>query len=75
LGECIAHCHIENMATGVHRHLLPWDGDMDLAAYLSALAGVGYDGALSLDLYGIDYLGEAPRCFSYLRGLMPEGVE
>ncbi|MHC5033810.1 MAG: sugar phosphate isomerase/epimerase family protein, partial [Planctomycetota bacterium] len=26
LGPWIVHCHIENMAAGVHRHLLPWQG-------------------------------------------------
>ena len=71
LGDRIFHCHVENMAAGVHKHLLPWEGDMDLAAYFRALASAGFDGALSLDLYGMDYAAVTPRCFEYLRGLLP----
>jgi sugar phosphate isomerase/epimerase len=70
LGGLILHCHVEGMARGVHRHLPPWEGDLDLAAYLEALKKAGFDGALALDLYGVDYLEVAPRCFAYLRGLL-----
>ncbi len=70
LGELLLHCHVEGMARGVHKHLPPWEGDLDVAAYLEALAGAGYDGALALDLYDVDYLEVAPRCFAYLRGLL-----
>jgi sugar phosphate isomerase/epimerase len=71
LGSRVVHCHVENMASGAHKHLLPWEGDMDLGAYFQALASAGFDGALALDLYGLDYLGEAPRCVNYLRALLP----
>lgn len=67
LGNRIVHCHVEGMATGVHRHLLPWEGEMDLQACVCALREVGFDGALALDLYGVDYAAVAPRCFEYLR--------
>lgn len=67
-----AHGHVENMAAGVHRHRMPWDGDMDLGAYLGTLREAGFDGFLAADLYGIDYLAEAARVFSYLHGLLPE---
>jgi sugar phosphate isomerase/epimerase len=50
----VAHCHIENMGTDVHCHLLPWQGDMDLAGYIGALRGIGFDGPLALDLYNED---------------------
>lgn len=70
LGGLILHCHVEGMARGVHKHLPPWEGDLDLAAYLEALREAGFDGALALDLYGVDYLEVAPRCFAYLRGLL-----
>ena len=33
----IAHAHLENMKTGVHNHLVPYEGDMDLPAYISCL--------------------------------------
>jgi sugar phosphate isomerase/epimerase len=68
LGDRIFHCHIENMCRGVHKHRLPWEGDMDLGAYIEALAGAGFDGALSLDLYGLDYAAVIADCFAHLRG-------
>ncbi len=65
----IAHGHIENMAAGVHKHLLPWLGDMDLAAYLKVLAQAGFAGPLALDLYNEDYEQVSPQCLQFLREL------
>lgn len=62
----IVHCHIENMGRGVHRHLPPWEGDMDLRAYLGALAAIGYAGPLALDLYNEDYEEVGPRAVAFL---------
>ncbi|MBN1248397.1 MAG: sugar phosphate isomerase/epimerase, partial [Anaerolineae bacterium] len=70
VGKRIVHCHVEGMATGVHNHLLPQEGDMDLAAYLAALHDVGYDGPLSLDLYNHDYEVVAADTIAYLQGLL-----
>lgn len=72
VGDRIVHCHIEGMATGVHDHLLPQEGDMDLKAYLEALRTAGYDGPLSLDLYKHDYEAVAPDAIAYIRGLLAE---
>ncbi len=72
VGDRIAHCHIENMARGVHDHLLPQEGDMDLLQYLQALADVGYAGPLSLDLYKYDYEAIAPDAIAYIRGLLDQ---
>ncbi|MGC9467149.1 MAG: sugar phosphate isomerase/epimerase family protein [Anaerolineae bacterium] len=72
VGSQIVHCHIENMATGIHDHLLPHEGDMDLKLYLSALKDSGYDGPLSLDLYKYDYEVVAPDALAYLRELLNE---
>jgi sugar phosphate isomerase/epimerase len=69
LGRRTVHCHVEGMAKGVHKHLLPWEGDLKLAPCLRALAQAGFDGALALDLHTADYAATAPACFSYLRGL------
>jgi sugar phosphate isomerase/epimerase len=63
----IAHVHIENMEAGVHRHLVPQEGDMDMTAYLKALRDTGFDGALALDLYEQDYEAVAPESLTYLR--------
>jgi len=70
IGAKLVHCHIENMATGVHEHLLPHEGDMDLAAYLHALTAVGFEGGLALDLYKHDYEAIAGEALSYLRRLV-----
>ena len=68
IGHFAVHCHIENMAAGVHDHLLPQEGDIDLLKYLEALDDVGYDGPLSLDLYKYDYEAVAPAAIACLRG-------
>jgi sugar phosphate isomerase/epimerase len=70
VGKKIAHGHIENMKAGVHDHLLPHEGDMDLSLYLAALAEVGFEGGLALDLYRHDYEAVARDSISYIRGLM-----
>jgi sugar phosphate isomerase/epimerase len=70
LGLRIVHGHIENMATGVHNHLLPQEGDMDLSAYLKALKAVGFSGALALDLYQHDYEAVSPAVLEFLRDLL-----
>lgn len=72
LGSKIVHGHVENMAAGVHRHLLPHEGDMDLRVYLRALEQVGFQGGLALDLYDVDYAAVAPAALAYLRGLVNE---
>jgi len=74
VGSKIVHIHIENMRHGVHDHLLPHEGDMDLAAYLRTLTEVGYQGGLALDLYKYDYEGVAGKCIAYLRDLIAKAV-
>jgi sugar phosphate isomerase/epimerase len=71
-GERIAHVHVENMNRGVHDHQLPWEGDMDLAAYLAALRAAGFEGIAALDLYRHDYAAVAPRAIAYLERLLQE---
>jgi sugar phosphate isomerase/epimerase len=66
----IAHCHIENMAKGVHCHLALWDGDMDLVAYINALRKIGFDGPLALDLYNEDYEEIGTESVRFLRKLL-----
>ena len=70
LGNKIVHGHVENMRAGVHDHVLPHEGDMDLGAYLRALADVGFAGALALDLYRHDYEAVSPVAIAYLRTLI-----
>jgi sugar phosphate isomerase/epimerase len=70
LGSRIVHGHIENMAAGFHNHLLPQEGDIDLAAYLGALRDIDFTGGLALDLYQYDYEAVVPASVDYLRGLL-----
>ncbi len=78
VGPKIVHCHVENMRAGIHDHLLPQEGDMDMKAYLQALAetkfvqsGTGC-GGLALDLYKYDYEAVAPGAIAYLRTLLED---
>jgi sugar phosphate isomerase/epimerase len=58
------------MAAGVHKHLLPWEGDMDLQDYVDALRDVGFDGGLAFDIYDCDYAAVAGECISFLKKLI-----
>jgi sugar phosphate isomerase/epimerase len=71
IGSRIVHGHIENMAQGVHDHLLPHEGDMPLAEYIRALGEVGFSGGLALDLYKHDYEAVAPAAIACIRALLP----
>lgn len=70
LGTKIVHVHIENMGAGLHKHLPPWEGDMDLAQYVQALRAVGFDGGAALDLYMNDYEQVAGRAVQFIKGLL-----
>lgn len=66
LGRHIVHLHVEGMQAGVHRHLLPGDGDLDLALVARLAAEIGYDGPWVVDLFHADadpyqYCSEALR--------------
>ena len=70
IGSKVAHCHIENMAAGIHSHLLPWEGDMNLADYIDTLRSIDFDGPLALDLYREDYIAVAKKCLDYIKKLI-----
>ena len=65
----IAHAHLENMKTGVHNHLVPYEGDMDLPAYISALRDADFDGMASFDAYQYDYEAVAEKTIAYFKGI------
>lgn len=67
VGEKIVHCHVSNMPTGLHDHLVPGEGDMDLRAYLQVVSDVGFNGGLALDLYKYDYEAVAGQAVVDLR--------
>ena len=72
VGAKMVHGHIENMRAGVHEHLLPHEGDMDLRQSLAALKEIGFDGGLALDLYKHDYEAVAAPALAFLRGLLSQ---
>ncbi len=64
LGEHIAAVHIEDMADKVHKHLVPGDGQMDLAGVIQALRDTGFSGWLTVDLFDITDDPDAAACES-----------
>ncbi|TKJ39933.1 hypothetical protein CEE37_09350 [candidate division LCP-89 bacterium B3_LCP] len=52
-GERIAHIHIEDMKSGLHRHLIPGEGDLEFGGIFSALERIEYNGYLTIDLFDI----------------------
>ncbi len=53
LGEHIVVAHFEDIAGGVHRHLVPGAGEMDLPRVLADLRAAGFAGWLTVDLFDI----------------------
>ena len=74
LGSAIAHTHLEGMPAGVHRHLLPGEGDLDLAGVCRALTEIGYTGYGTIDLFDIadDPVGWARAALAPLRAIVAE---
>lgn len=65
--DYIVHGHIDNMRRGEHCHLLPWDGEIDLAAACRSLNQNDFDGTLALDLYIHDYAAVSEDCVRYIK--------
>jgi len=66
----ILQCHVENMAKGVHDHLVPWEGDMNLAEYIGKLKEIGFKGGLGLDLYKYEYADVCAESAKYFKNLI-----
>jgi len=63
----VVHAHIENMAKGVHRHIVPYEGDMNLKEYFMQMQAIGFNGFASIDLYDYDYEAVAERSIRFVR--------
>jgi protein FrlC len=76
LGSAIAHTHFEGMAAGVHKHLLPGEGDLDLVAVCRALNEIGYRGYCTIDLFNIadDPAGSAALALEAMREIIAEAA-
>ncbi len=72
LGGSIVAAHFEDIAGGVHRHLVPGTGEMDLPRVLADLRAAGLAGWLTVDLFDIaDAPDEAARAsLEYMRRLV-----
>jgi L-ribulose-5-phosphate 3-epimerase len=68
----LANVHIEDMRPGVHEHLMFGEGTIDFPPVIAALAGIGYDGLLSVELSRHSHEGPtaARRAFEFLRPLI-----
>lgn len=63
--------HLEGMRRPVHDHLAPWEGDLDLAAVMTALREVGYAGPATFELSRHSHaaVDTARRALAYLTQL------
>ena len=70
----IFNLHVEDILGRKHYHLVPGDGDLDLAGVLGALERTGYEGPLTWELYTYDEDpdGAARKSMEYLRRLGSE---
>jgi L-ribulose-5-phosphate 3-epimerase len=68
----LANVHIEDMRPGVHEHLMFGDGTIDFPPVIAALARIGYDGLLSVELSRHSHEGPsaARSAFEFLQPLI-----
>ncbi len=69
LAPHIRHVHLEDIAPSrEHRHLVPGRGAVNLKSVLDALANVGYDGWITVELYPYEAQARevAEEAFQYL---------
>ena len=69
VAHLVRHVHIEDIKGRRHYHLVPGEGDMDFAAFFSALKEADYQGYVSLELYTYQHepVGAGKRGLSVLR--------
>ncbi len=65
----LAHVHIDDARRGVHEHLAFGEGELDLAAALSVLTEVGYEGLVAVELSRHSHAAHdmVPRAIAALR--------
>ena len=70
--ERIFHTHMSDLQDRIHRHLIPGLGNVNLADIVSRLQVIGYQGALSFDLYPyVDTPDEAAaKTYEYMARLL-----
>ncbi len=50
----IAHAHIDDVSGGLHKHLIPGTGEIDLPAVMAAFLEIGFEGPFVVDLFNLD---------------------
>jgi L-ribulose-5-phosphate 3-epimerase len=68
----LANVHIEDMRAGVHEHLMFGDGEIDFPPVIAALAKIGYDGLVNVELSRHSHEGPsaARHAYNFLRPLV-----
>jgi sugar phosphate isomerase/epimerase len=70
----LANVHIEDMCVGVHEHLMFGEGEVDFPPIIAALAEIGYDGGVFVELSRHSHEGPdaAAKAFRFLSTLSTE---
>ena len=68
----LVNIHIEDMREGVHEHLMFGEGEVDFSPIIAALAEVGYDGPLNVELSRHSHDGPvaARQAFEFLNPMV-----
>ena len=68
----LANVHIEDMRAGIHEHLMFGTGEIDFRPVIAALAEIGYDGLISVELSRHSHEGPsaAQQAFDFLQPLV-----
>jgi sugar phosphate isomerase/epimerase len=68
----LVHVHLDDVRGGVHEHRMFGTGDLDLAATLSTLLAVGYDGMAAVELSRDSHRGAAAaeEAFRHLKAAL-----
>ncbi len=71
LASRIFHIHLEDISNRKHYHLIPGEGDIDFEDIFRALAGIDYDGFVTVELYTFPENPEqaAGKAFDYLKNV------
>lgn len=63
----IVHAHIDDMSGGVHKHLIPGRGEIDLPAVMTAFLEIGFRGPFVVDLFDLDPAKAASPAMAEIR--------
>jgi fructoselysine 3-epimerase len=71
LASRIFHIHLEDIRARKHYHLIPGEGDIDFEDIFRALAGIEYEGFVTVELYTCPENPEqaARKAFNYLKNI------